>query len=173
MNHLSLQRHLPYKPQAIYDLIMDISSYPAIYPMVKSARVVATTPKHRDVEMTFSLPMLSGLQNPVQLSRVIGAPHSDINVTTLKSPVKALDLCWNLAPTAQGGTQLTFNMAYETGRGFLVDAFIKGALQNLINDTMKRFEAHAATMLTPAAGWNQNPGRPGGSSPSGPANGNP
>lgn len=176
MNHVSLQKHLPYAPQDIYNLIMDINGYPAIYPMVKSARVVATAPTHRDVEMTFNLPMLPGLQNAVQLSRVIGTPHSDIQVATLKSPIKTLDLRWNLAAVAQGGTQLTFNMAYETGRGFLVDMFIKGTVQNLINDTMRHFEVHAAATLTPAAAGvnrNQSPGRPGGSPPQGPANGNP
>ena len=173
MNHVRLQKYLPYAPQDIYVLIMDINSYPAIYPMVKSARVVATAPTHRDVEMRFSLPMLPWLQNPVQLSRVTGTPHGEIKVATLKSPIKTLDLRWNLATSAQGGTQLTFNMAYETGRGFLVDAFIQGTVQNLINDTMKQFEAHAAATLTPVAGRNQNPGRPGGAPPQGPANGNP
>ncbi len=174
MNHVTLQKHLPYASQDIYDFIMDINNYPAIYPMVKSARVVATGPHHRDVEMTFNLPPVLGIQNAVQLSRVTGTPPSLIQAQTIRSPIKALDLRWDLKPTAQGGTLLTSDIAYETGKGFLVDIFIQNIVQTLIDDTMKQFTAHAARTLTPVAA-NQNSGQNLGRKPGsqGPSNGNP
>ena len=146
MKHASLQKHLPHAPQAIYDLIMDIGSYPAIYPMVKTARITATHPGHRDIEMEFNLPPVFGVSDPVQVSRVTGLVPSEIKVTTLKSPLKALDLHWQLKPD-RGGTSLTFNMSFETGRGFLVDTMIHTGIGHILSDTLRRFEAHAGQVL--------------------------
>ena len=146
MKHASLQKHLRHAPHDIYDLIMDVGSYPAIYPMVKTARITAINLATRDVEMEFNLPAVLGISNPVQVSRVTGVTPTDIHVMTLKSPLKALDMHWQLA--AQGvGTLLTFNMAYETGRGFLVDSFLQAAINNIMHDTLQRFEVHAARVL--------------------------
>ena len=148
MNRATLQNHLPHTPQDIYDLIMDVGSYPAIYPMVKSAKIVATKATHRDVEMEFNLPGILGISDPVQLSRITSTPPSEIRVTTLKSPLKTLNLRWNLTPQG-AGTSLTFQMEYETGRGYLVDKFVQGMIQKMLENTMTQFEAHAAATLNP------------------------
>ena len=150
MTRASLQKHLPHTPQDIYDLIMDVASYPAIYPMVRSAKIVDTKAAYRDVEMEFNLPALLGISDPVQVSRITATPASEIRVTTLKSPLKTLDLQWTLAAHKEG-TYLTFHMEYETGRGFLVDKFVRGVVQTMIENTMAQFADHAAATLRPVS----------------------
>jgi|GEM_PF-2819439 ribosome-associated toxin RatA of RatAB toxin-antitoxin module len=157
----SLQRHLPYPVQSVYDLIMDVSSYPVIFPMVTKAELLPPRGNSPDkhVKLTFNLPPLIRLANPTHIARITGRPHHRIEAAKVQSPLKHLEMAWDLKPSATGGTNMTFRMDYDSGLGFLADAFLNANMDSLLAQAMTRFESHAAKMLkstvTPAAA-NQN-----------------
>lgn len=151
MKHAVQQKHLPYAPADIFDLIMDVGSYPAVFPMVKSAKVLSTQGGAQDVALEFILPPLAPVKDPVHVARVTSCKPDWIAAQRLKSPLKAMDMRWDLKSSAQGGTDMTFQMDYELGFGFLVNALLQTHIDDLLKKSMTRFEGHAAQRLTPVA----------------------
>lgn len=160
MKQINLTRHFPYHSGDIYDLIMDINAYPQIYPMVKRVKVIDQKPTHKDIELELNIagPFIPG--GKFQTSRVTGTHPQRIQVVGLKGPLKVLNLHWALTMPGAGGTHLDFRMEYESGRGMLADMAISGFVKQLVDDTLRQFERHAALTLTPAPG-RQTPRGPG------------
>lgn len=160
MKQVIQQKYLPHAPSDVYDLIMDVRSYPALFPMVKSAKMTQTPGGGREVALEFNLPPLVPVKDPVHVARVTGIKPDWIAASRVKSPLKAMDMRWDLKPAGQGGTNLTFQMDYELGFGFLVNALLQTYIDDLLKKAMTRFEAHAAQTIKPAASpvaANQNP----------------
>lgn len=149
MKPITLNKRLPYGPGDIYDLITDINKYPNIYPAVKAVKILSEQTGHKDVEFILNLPTAFKVGDPRQTVRVSGIRPQSLDVKNLKGPVKTLDMSWELTPTRDGGTDLRFTLTFESGRGRLVDMVIGGAVNSIANDTMRRFEAHAAQVLKP------------------------
>ncbi|QQG36258.1 MAG: hypothetical protein HYS17_00240 [Micavibrio aeruginosavorus] len=161
MKQINLTRHFPYYSGDIYDLIMDINAYPQIYPMIKGVKVIDQKPTHKDIELELNIagPFIPG--SKFQTSRVTGTHPRRIQVEGLKGPLKVLNLHWALITPATGGTHLDFRMEYESGRGILADMAISGFIKQLVDDTLRQFERHAALTLSPVSGrpGPQAPGR--------------
>lgn len=159
MKRINLTRHFPYHNADVYDLIMDINAYPQIYPMVKQVRVLNHLPTHKDIELELNIagPFIPG--GKYQTSRVTGISPRTIQVVGLKGPLKVLNLHWTLTTPATGGTHLEFLMEYESGRGMLADLAISGVISQLVTDTLRQFERHAAVTLSPVSGHPAAPGQ--------------
>ncbi len=160
MKKVIQQKHLPHAPSDVYDLIMDVGSYPAIFPMVKSAKMTRVKGGGQEVALEFILPPLAPVKDPVHIARITSVKPDWIAAQRVKSPLKAMDMRWDLKQAAGGGTDLTFQMDYELGFGFLVNALLQTHIDDLLKKAMTRFEAHAALTIrsTPKpVAANQNP----------------
>ena len=160
MKHVRQQKYLPHAPSDVFDLIMDVGSYPAVFPMVKSAKMTQGAGGGREVALEFNLPPLVQVKDPVHVARITSCKPDWIVATRVKSPLKAMDMRWDLKAAAGGGTDLTFQMDYELGFGFLVNALLQTHIDDLLKKAMTRFEAHAAQTIKPGVtpvAANQNP----------------
>ncbi|HEY0901319.1 MAG TPA: SRPBCC family protein [Micavibrio sp.] len=164
MYHKRQQKILPYAPDDVFDLIMDVASYPRIFPMVKSARTLRPSPQGDEVELVFSLPPLLPIKDPVHVARVRGHKPDWISAVRIKGPLKAMDLRWDLQPTPRGETHLSVQMDYDLSFGFLVNALAQRQIDDLVTQAMDRFAAYAAQQLTPVNSP-AGPAGPGGPQP--------
>lgn len=152
MKQITLRNYFPYNTNDVFDLIMDISTYPQIYALVKSVRLLDDQPRHRDIELELNLsgPFILGGKH--QTARVTGIRPQGIQVTGLAGPMKTLNMNWVLSPARDGGTHLEFIMEYESGRGRLVDMGISGFVSQIVNDTLRQFGDHVSRTLVLASG---------------------
>lgn len=151
MKQVCQRKYLPHAPADIYDLIMDVGSYPALFPMVRSAQMTRTPGGGLEVALAFNLPPAVSVKDPVHVARVTGVKPDWIAAQRVKGPLKAMDLRWELAPAGNGGTDLAFRMDYELGFGFFVNALLQAHIDDLLKKAMTRFAAHAAQTLGPGA----------------------
>ncbi len=160
MKHVRQQKYLPHAPADVYDLIMDVGSFPAIFPMVKSAKMTTAPGGAQEAALEFNLPPLVPMKDPVHVARITSRKPDWIAAQRVKSPLKAMDMRWDLKQAAGGGTDLTFQMDYELGFGFFVNALLQTHIDDLLKKAMTRFESHAAQTLKPVVtpvAVNQNP----------------
>ena len=155
MKSKNAQKILPYAPADVFDLIMDVASYPVIFPLVKSARTLKKAASGDEVELVFDLPPVVPVSDPRHVARVTAQKPDWIKAARISGPLKAMDLHWTLKPTAQGCTDMTFRMDYDLSFGFLLNALVNTQIDDLIQKSLVRFEAHAAQTLRPVAS-NQN-----------------
>lgn len=98
------RRPLPYTPQQLYDLVIDIERYPEFLPWCRAARIISRSEGEFLGELVISFHHLTESYT----SRVAGtrpqAPQADgsIDVTMVKGPFEYLNNHWRFAPHPMG-----------------------------------------------------------------------
>ena len=97
------QQILPYTPQQLFDLVMDIERYPEFLPWCRAARVL----ERGEGEMLGELAVSFAHLTERYTSRVVLTPYSAIDVTMVKGPFEHLINRWRFVPAGKG-TQIDF-----------------------------------------------------------------
>ncbi|MBF0623945.1 MAG: type II toxin-antitoxin system RatA family toxin [Magnetococcales bacterium] len=99
---------LPYSPQQLYDLVVDMDNYPKFLPWCVKARKYDETATQFMAEMTVSF---KGIRETFRtVDRVF--PPNKIQISLDSGPFDHLDNVWEFTPTANG-TRVEFTIDFQ------------------------------------------------------------
>lgn len=137
MPHHHERQSLPYSAAQMYDLVVDVKSYPGFLPWVSAIRVR----KDSDTEMLAD--MIVGFKSLRETfsSRVVKTPKSEICVDYLDGPMKHLHNVWKFEDVADGGSIVDFTVDFSfRNRVFeaLAGQFFNSALRKMTGAFIER-----------------------------------
>ena len=113
------KRHLPYRPDQLYELVAGVERYPEFLPWCKAARIT------RREEGVFYADLVVAFKvfRERFSSKVILEPKSAVHVQYINGPFRYLNNHWGFEPADDGGCVVDFYVDFE---------FRSRILQNLI-----------------------------------------
>lgn len=136
---------LPYKPQELFCLVLDIQSYPKFLPWCKAARIISKTDNQIIAELVIQL---KGFSDSYQ-SRVTYTNHPiySIEVEAISGPFQYLKNSWKFSPI-DTGTEVEFFIDFQMKNSLinrLAEMFFSKATQKIVN----AFEERAQILFIP------------------------
>lgn len=135
------QRILPYSAEQLFDLVMDIESYPRFLPWCVGARINRRDKNDLEADVIVGYKLFRERFS----SRVKFERAKSIEVEYLKGPMRHLHNTWSFHDAGAGRCEVDFYLDFSLqSRLFekLVDQFFHKALVRMINS----FEARAYTL---------------------------
>lgn len=96
-------RIVPYAPQRIFDVMMDVEKYPDVLPFIKSLKVTDRTQNGMTARVAVGIGPLSFSYSCL----ITALPHSVIEVTAVKGPFKKLYAKWEFKAVSGTETEVT------------------------------------------------------------------
>ncbi|KAJ6644840.1 Ribosome association toxin RatA, partial [Pseudolycoriella hygida] len=134
---------LPYKPEELFNLVLDVKSYPEFLPWCQAARIILEDNNQIIAELVIQL---KGFSDKYQ-SRIIYCQDQiySIDVEAISGPFKYLKNSWKFSKE-NTGTKLEFDIDFKMKLAIvdrLVETFFSEATQKIVN----AFEKRAKTLL--------------------------
>jgi coenzyme Q-binding protein COQ10 len=138
-------RLLPYTPEQLYALVLDIERYPEFLPWCVAARIVERDPEHLKADLIVGYKAIrETFRSVVQLT-----PPRRIDVTYASGPLANLRNAWRFEPAA-GGCLLAFELDFAFKTPLLAnmfELFFEKALRRMAG----AFEARAQALYGSSA----------------------
>ncbi|HAA93722.1 MAG TPA: ubiquinone-binding protein [Rhodospirillaceae bacterium] len=135
----SEQRHLAHPPEAIFDLVADVSAYPEFLPWCTATRILKQSESEMIAEMAVGYKGIREIyKSDVQLDREGLA----IAVSAIDGPFKTLDNRWRFSPSEEGGCEVDFSIEFEF-RSWLLQRVIGAFFEQAVGRMVAAFEARA------------------------------
>lgn len=111
MEEFRARRVLSFPPETVFDVIADVERYPQFVPGWDRVRVLERRAGELEVEQRIELgPFSLGFRSRARLT-----PPERIDIDALDGPFRQLGVRWQLAPGAEGGTQVSLHTWFEPG----------------------------------------------------------
>jgi coenzyme Q-binding protein COQ10 len=126
------KKHLPYRPEQMYDLVIDVARYPEFLPWCRAARI-----RHREGNLIVA-DLVIGFKGITErfTSRVTGdRSRMVIDVEYQEGPFKYLENHWEFIE-AEGGCLVDFYVDFEFRSRFLqrvIGAVFTEAVRRMVN----------------------------------------
>ena len=122
------QRHLPYTPEQLFDLVADVGSYQDFLPWVAAVRIRSDSETETVADLVVGFRALKEtFTSKVHKRR----PH-EIEIDYVEGPLKYLHNTWKFRPDGEGGTRLDFcvdfafrSRIFETIAGQMFDRALR------------------------------------------------
>lgn len=133
------KRHLPYRPQQLFDLVADIERYPEFLPWCVGARIRSRTEREIVADLMIGFRLIrERFTSRVTLDR----ERNRIDVTYTEGPFRYLNNHWIFEPDGQGGTMLDFYVDFEF-RSIVLQKVIGVFFNEAVRRMVGAFEARA------------------------------
>jgi coenzyme Q-binding protein COQ10 len=137
-NHAE-RRHLPYRPQQLFDLVADVERYPEFLPWCVGARIRSRTEREIVADLMIGFRLIrERFTSRVTLDR----ERNRIDVAYTEGPFKYLNNHWIFEPDGQGGTTLDFYVDFEF-RSIVLQKVIGVVFHEAVRRMVGAFEARA------------------------------
>lgn len=142
----SEKRRLPYTPEQLYDLVVDVERYPEFLPWCLAAKIRKRQGDmiHADLVIGFKM-FRERFTSKITLS-----PPDRIDVAYADGPFRYLDNHWIFVPTPDG-TEIDFFVDFE-----FKNRVLQKVIEVLFNEAVRRmvaaFEGRAKALYAPIAG---------------------
>lgn len=145
MHRTSETRILPYTPEQLFGLVLDIEKYPEFLPWCRGARIVERTGDGFIGELVVSFAHVTERYR----SRVRPMPPGDdpahrIEVSLVEGPFTQLTNHWRFAPHGDG-TEVYFEVAFQF-KSKLLDRLIGGMFTRASEKMISAFTARAEAL---------------------------
>lgn len=145
------ERHLPYAPERIFDLVADVARYPEFLPWTAAARIRSRKPCEGGEVMEADLVISFKVFRERFGSRVTLLPDFEANrqgrieTEYLDGPFKHLKSVWTFSPAQDGDCKVVFDVDFE-----FRNAILAGVIGLVFDEAMRRvvraFEARAKVL---------------------------
>ncbi len=140
MAHYSDKKILPYTPQRLFDIVIDIDKYQEFLPWCKHSEVIDRMPDQNKLYASVSVGYL--FYSEMYVSKVIYEKNKRIEAIYVDGPFKDLKTLWEFKSMGEGACELSFTVDFEFNTSVLntvaehlqdqistkmVDAFVKRA----------------------------------------------
>lgn len=140
------QKHLPYTPEQMFDLVADVEKYPQFLPWCIACRKTLQTDSMIEADLIIGYKMIrEKFKSRVTLDR-----PDHIRVEYLQGPMKRLSNTWAFIPDGKGGCIIDFYVDFE-----FKNAVLQSLVTMFFNEAVKRmvaaFEDRADALYSPPA----------------------
>lgn len=129
---------LPYTPEQLYDLVVDIEKYPEFLPWCLAVRILSSS----DVEIEADLIVGYKFFRETFRSRVHLTPETRIDVEYIKGPFRHLNNHWVFKEMPGKGTNVDFFIDFEF-RNNLLQRAAQMVFESAFNQMLSAFEKRA------------------------------
>ncbi len=135
------QRHMPYTPEQLFDLVADVDKYPEFLPWCAGSRIIK---REGDV---FYADLVIGYKmfRETFTSKVTALRPDHIHIEYIRGPMKHLSNHWRFIEEPDGTCTIDFYVDFDFKNPFLqkvVGAFFGEAMKKMV----RAFEARAAAL---------------------------
>ncbi len=123
MLHFKHQQIVPYSPKQMFDLVMDIPSYPEFLPWCSNAKIIEQTQDQMLADLTVNFVVLAQTYRSKINTFCLENQEYKIVISSDRNIFDLLDCCWLISADADK-TNMQFSMDVQ---------FKSGMLQNLAN----------------------------------------
>lgn len=135
------QRHLPYRPEQLYDLVSGVERYPEFLPWCKASRI---TRREGDVFWA-DLVIAFKVFRERFTSKVTLIPKTGVDVEYINGPFRYLNNHWRFLPDEKGGCIVDFYVDFEF-RSKMLQGLIGMLFDQAVQRMVAAFE-HRADQL--------------------------
>jgi coenzyme Q-binding protein COQ10 len=131
----------PYRPEQLFDMVMDVEQYPEFLPWCRAARILETHEDHILAELVVSF---KGLTESY-VSRITPRPAltmPEISVDLVRGPFKTLTNHWRFEGHEDGGTRIHFFIEFQF-KSRLLNALIGSLFTRAQEKMIRAFSARA------------------------------
>lgn len=143
------KRLLPYSPDQLYNLVLDVENYPDFLPWCKSCKIKSKTEDEILADLRIGFKFFSESFT----SRVTFDPYNMIQVEYLDGPFKYLHNKWTFTPSTENGVTFTivdFTIDFEF-KSRLLQGLIQGVFSEAVQKMVRAFESRAQQLYFLAA----------------------
>ena len=132
------KRRLPYTPNQMFSVVVDVAVYPEFLPWCKAARVYNESPDGFEADLVIGFRMYSEhFTSKVSLER-----PSAIHVNYVRGPMKYLHNDWQFDDDGAGGCLVDFVVDFEF-RNRLLEKMIGRLFEEAVHRMVLAFETRA------------------------------
>jgi coenzyme Q-binding protein COQ10 len=128
-------RPSPYKPEQLFQMVMDIERYPQFLPWCRAARILEQTPEFMVGELVVSFKQLTERYTS-KITPIRGGRIPEIHVELVRGPFKKLSNHWKFEPRDDGGSNIHFFIEFEFKTKLLdhlIGAFFGKAQEKMVH----------------------------------------
>lgn len=108
MPKIHQQKCLPFEASVLYDLVLDVSSYPEFLPWCKRAQVHCQDATMQEATLVIA----KGPMRHRLTTHNVCIPNQKISMYLLSGPLQHLSGAWNFEPVG-GGTRVTLSLDFD------------------------------------------------------------
>jgi coenzyme Q-binding protein COQ10 len=138
------KRHLPYRPDQLFDLVAGVEHYPEFLPWCKAARI---TRREGDVFYADLVIAFKVFRERFS-SKVTVHPKRQVDVEYINGPFRYLNNHWKFEPAPDGGCIVDFFVDFEF-RSRILQNLIGLLFNEAVNRMVGAFETRARKLYTP------------------------
>jgi len=132
----------------LFDLVLDVQSYPEFVPRCREVRLLSRRVKEPGVTIIISRMTVGFLAFEIGYSnRTTGdSIRRRINVEALDGPMRYLNVVWSFEPRDEDHTQVHFSVSYEFSNPLLA-AVASRVFGAMFSEILNAFERRAARLF--------------------------
>ena len=139
MHEHSEERILPHRPEAIFDLVADVGSYPDFLPWCTTTRILQQSESHMIAEMAVGYKSIrEHYKSNVELNR----DAMMIVVTAIDGPFKHLRNQWRFEEVGSSQCKIHFHIEFEFG-SWILQKIIGTFFEDVVAKMVSAFETRA------------------------------
>lgn len=138
------QRHLPYTPEQLFDLVSRVERYPEFLPWCKAARI---TKRDGDVFWADLVIAFKVFRERFS-SKVTLIPKEGVDVEYINGPFRYLNNHWRFLPAENGGCIVDFYVDFEF-RSRMLQSLIGMLFNEAVQRMVAAFETRAEQLYGP------------------------
>lgn len=137
------RKHVPYTPDQIFALVIDVPSYPEFLPWCTDTRVLSRESGEGKDVLTADLIVAFKAFRESFRSRVTSDPTTrQIDIDYIKGPFKYLHNRWRFENAPQGGCIIDFHIEFEF-KSKVLQVLISSVFELAVKKMVKAFEDRA------------------------------
>jgi len=135
---------LPYTPQEMYGLVVDIESYPRFLPWCEGSRVLSRD----DDEVRASIDFAVGSVTKSFTTRNRHQVNKMIEMHLVDGPFSRLDGCWRFDPLGDEGCKISLFLEYDFSSRML-SVVVGSVFSHIANTLVDAFQQRAVEVYGP------------------------
>ena len=139
MKHHSESKLLPFSSKQLFDIIIDVESYPQFLPWCKESRILKNISSNSfEAELTVGYKSI----NESYLSKIIFEDSKFIETSAIKGPFREMTNLWRFVDKPNNSCLLEFSISFEF-KSFLLDKFMGAVFFKATTKLVAAFEERA------------------------------
>lgn len=144
MESINRSALLPYTPQEMYGLVVDIESYPRFLPWCEGSRVLSRD----DDEVRASIDFAVGSVTKSFTTRNRHQVNKMIEMHLVDGPFSRLDGCWRFDPLGDEGCKISLFLEYDFSSRML-SVVVGSVFSHIANTLVDAFQQRAVEVYGP------------------------
>jgi len=135
---------LPYTPQEMYGLVVDIESYPRFLPWCEGSRILS----RGDDEVRASIDFAVGNMTKSFTTRNRHQVNKMVEMHLIDGPFSRLDGCWRFDPLGDEGCKISLFLEYDFSSRML-SVVVGSVFSHIANTLVDAFQQRAVEVYGP------------------------